>query len=348
MVVAIDPYTSHVTSSYDGTTTWRSFAERIHGTFLLGTFGDRLIEIASSLAIILVVTGVYMWWPQGESLLSALVPNTRRSGRALWRELHKSVGIWMSLFLVLFIVTGLAWAGIWGEKYVQPWSSFPAEKYDNVPLSDVTHASMNHNGQHDVPWALEQTPLPASGSLAGTSAITTPVTIDKVAQWASENGYSGQYRISLPGDEKGVFTVSYDGRNEDGALPSNDRFVHFDQFTGRVLADIQFAAYKPVGKLMAWGIALHKGMAGPLNFAFNLFYLASVVFLSISGVVMWWKRRPTAQLAAPLYPRNYAIPKSVLGLGAVLSLAFPMGGAAVLAFAVLDFFLPKRLKEAGL
>ena len=68
--------------------------------------------------------------------------------------------------LVFFLVSGLSWANIWGGKFVQAWSTFPAEKWDNVPLSDATHASMNHTPKEEVPWALEQTPMPESGSAA--------------------------------------------------------------------------------------------------------------------------------------------------------------------------------------
>jgi uncharacterized iron-regulated membrane protein len=134
---------------------------------MLGVTGDRMIEIAASLGMVLIATGLYMWWPRNAGWRAALIPSVGRGGRAMWRSLHGVVGFWISLFLVFFLISGLSWAGIWGEKMVQAWSQFPAEKWDNVPLSDETHASMNH-GPKEVPWALEQTPMPASGSQAGT------------------------------------------------------------------------------------------------------------------------------------------------------------------------------------
>jgi uncharacterized iron-regulated membrane protein len=345
--VAVDPYTGKVLESHDSATTSRALAEKIHGTFLLGTFGDRLIEVAASLSIIMTVTGVVLWWPRGSGFFRALVPQSGLSGRAMWRELHKTGGIWISLFLILFIVSGLAWTGIWGDSYVKPWSSFPASKWDNVPLSDVSHASLNHDILHEVPWTLEATPLPASGSNAGTPAVAAPVVLDTVVQWATTNGFHNQFKVGIPGDEKGVFTVSYDGRNEDTVTPSSDRFVHIDRYTGNVLADVRFADYPFVGKLMAWGISLHKGNAGLWNLIFNLAYMTLVVFACVSGIVMWWKRRPVGQLGSPKYPRDYKVPAGVLGLGAVLAVLFPLGGLAIVFFAIIDFFLPKRLKQAG-
>jgi uncharacterized iron-regulated membrane protein len=345
--VSVNPYTAKVLVANNERSTTRNFAERLHGQLLIGVQGRWLIEAASSLMVILIATGLYMWWPRGKKISSMFVPDLSNRGRKLWRELHATIGTWISLVLVFFLLTGLAWSDVWGGKIVQPWSGFPSNKWDNVPRSDQTHASLNHDILREVPWPLEQIPMPASGSKAGVAALAAPVTLDGAVIWAEANGYTGQYKLAVPQDEKGVFTVSYDGRNQDSASPSKDRFVHIDQFTGNILADVDYTQYSTLGKAMAWGIALHKGLFGRLNFMFNLAYLSLVIFLCVSGVVMWWKRRPVGQLAAPLYPRDYQLTAGVGAIGLVLGLLFPLGGAVILVFAVVDFFLPKRLKQAG-
>lgn len=43
--VAVDPYTAQVLQLVDKDQTWFAWAEKIHGTLLLGDVGDRLIEI---------------------------------------------------------------------------------------------------------------------------------------------------------------------------------------------------------------------------------------------------------------------------------------------------------------
>jgi uncharacterized iron-regulated membrane protein len=267
-------------------------------------------------------------------------------GRAFWKDAHKSIGVWVSAFLFLFMLSGLSWTGIWGDNYVKLWSGFPASKWDNVPLSDTTHASMNH-AVHEVPWALEATPMPASGSAAGQAGIALPVSLDTVAEWASTHGFAGQYKVSVPSSDTGVFTVAYDARNNDSALPSGDRYVHIDRYSGNILADVGFEQYSFVGKLMAWGIALHKGMLGPINFVFNLIYLALIVLLCVSGLVMWWKRRPSGKVGVPLYHPDFRLTVGVAVIAVVLGIVFPMGGIAIVAFAVIDFLLPRRWKQAS-
>ena len=243
---------------------------------MLGVTGDRILETAASLGLVLIATGLYMWWPREAGWRRTLVPSFSR-GRALWKSLHGVVGIWVSVFLVFFLISGLAWAGIWGGKMVQAWSQFPAEKWDNVPLSDDTHASMNHD-RREVPWALEQTPMPASGSDAGVDGVTGAVTLNSVDQLARAIGFDARYQLNLPRGETGVSTISRDSMSTDSTAPTTDRTVHVDQYTGKILADIRYADYSLAGQAMAVGIALHMGTLGFWSVLANSLICLSVLF----------------------------------------------------------------------
>jgi uncharacterized iron-regulated membrane protein len=337
--VLLDPYSGDVVDTFAWNAGWYDFATKVHGTLLMGDLGDRLIEIAASLGLVLVVTGVYLHWPRGQGWTSALVPNLRARGRGLWKSLHGVVGFWMSTVMVLFLVTGLSWTGIWGEKVVQAWSTFPAEKWDNVPLSDETHKSMDHGATKDVPWALEQTLLPVSGSLSGTSAVAVPVTLDGVVAFARSLGFEGRFQVNLPADGAGVWTVSHDTMSNDGHDATSDRTLHIDQYTGNILADVRFADYSPYAKAMAVGVAFHEGDLGLWNLVLNTVFCAAMIFLPVSGLVMWWKRRPdnAARLAAPPKPRDMPLWKGALVIVVALGVMFPLAGAAILAVVALDW-----------
>jgi uncharacterized iron-regulated membrane protein len=257
--------------------------------------------------------------------------------------MHSTVGIWVAAMLFVFLVSGLSWAGIWGSKFVQAWSTFPAEKWDNVPLSDVTHASMNHGGL-DAPWGLEQTPMPASGSEAGVPGVATPVTVDGVAAHAAGLGLPGRFQISWPAGEAGVWTISHDSMSNDGPDPSADRTVHIDQYTGHVLADVGYADYSAYARMMAYGIAFHEGDMGAWNLALNTVFCLGVIFLSVSGLVMWWLRRPEGvRLGAPPVPRDLPLWKGAAVLMVALGVAFPLAGAALLVAILLDWLVIRRL-----
>ncbi|MFN4202211.1 MAG: PepSY-associated TM helix domain-containing protein [Tabrizicola sp.] len=338
MQVAVNPYTGEVLAVWDKTATIYAWANDIHGSLLIGDTGDRIMEIAASLTLLLIATGIYMWWPRGTALGRALVPDLSKKGRALYKELHVTGGIWVSAFLVLFILSGLAWTGIWGDKFVQPWSSYPPEKDAKFWSSDLTHRDMNFGPLDEIPWGLEKTPMPESGTAEGEPGLPATSSLDAAVMWAQANGFAGQYKVQLPAGEKGVYTVLRTSQGEDTIDPTQDRTVHFDRYTGKLLADVGYDDYSLMAKAMAWGIALHKGLAGTWNFVVNLVLLAIIVMSSITGIVMWWKRRPSgaARLAAPPMPSDVPLWKGAVLVALVIAMAFPMAGLALIAVIALD------------
>ncbi|PLL12617.1 PepSY domain-containing protein [Tabrizicola sp. TH137] len=346
VTVVLNPYTGEVVETFPWRAGWYDFATEIHGTLLIGDLGDWLIEAAASLGVILVVTGVWLHWPRrGAGWRETLLPKIAFTSRGAWKALHGAVGMWMSVILLVFLISGLSWAGIWGGKMVQAWSTFPAEKWDAVPLSDKTHAEMNHGAAKEVPWGLEQTPLPESGSLAGTQAVTGAVDIDGLVAFARSLGFNGRFQLAIPGDETAVWTISHDSMSNDGPDPSADRTIHVDQYTGNVLADVGYADYSPWAKAMAYGIAFHEGDMGVWNLALNTVFCLSMIFLPVSGLVMWWKRRPEGalRLAAPPAPQGLAFWWGAAALVVVLGIAFPLGGAAIAAVILLDLVLLRQV-----
>eukprot|EP00903_Cladosiphon_okamuranus_P000961 g959.t1 len=346
-MVAVDPYAGTVIETWNRRDGWYDFFNDIHGTLLIGTVGDRLIEVAAGLSIVLIVTGLYLWWPRPGSG-SSFVPEVRARGRELWKSLHKVIGAYVSLILLVFLLSGLAWAGIWGGKFVQAWSTFPAEKWSNVPLSDETHASMNHGAIKDVPWGLEQTLMPASGSDAGLTAIPegVAVNLDTVAAFGRAIGYEGRFRVSFPSGDTGVWTINQDSMSNDSENPMVDRTVHLDQYTGKILADVGFADYSLAAKGMAVGIAFHEGDMGLWNIVLNTVFCLSVIFLCVSGLVMWWMRRPKGaalRVFAPKSPDDLPHWRGAMILMLFLSLAFPLVGITLLTVLALDYLIVKRV-----
>ncbi len=345
-MVVVNPYTAEVLEIFPRRSGWYDFADGIHSELMLGVTGDRMLEVAASLGMVLIATGLYMWWPREAGWRAALIPTFGR-GRALWRSLHGVLGFWISIVLVFFLVSGLAWTGVWGEKMVQAWSQFPAEKWDNVPLSDDIHASMNHD-RKEVPWALELTPMPASGSHAGHAGLAegTVVDIDTLNALAREIGFKARYQLNLPAGETGVWTINRDSMNTDDTDPTSDRTVHVDQYTGNILADVRYADYSLAGKAMAVGIALHMGTMGLWSVLANTAVCLAVLFLCISAVVMWWTRRPAGaggRLAAPPLPKDMPMWQGAVLIGLVVSLAFPLAGLTLIAVLALDGAILSRL-----
>ncbi len=82
LTIFVNPYDNQILGTLDYSTSVYSWANGVHGTFFLGEFGDRLIEIAAGLSIMLVVSGLYLWWPRDrKGLYRAFVPRLRGGKR---------------------------------------------------------------------------------------------------------------------------------------------------------------------------------------------------------------------------------------------------------------------------
>ncbi len=90
--------------------------------------------------------------------------------------------------------------------------------------------SLNGAGEKQVPWGLEQTPLPASGSAAGVSVLPsgTPLHLTGMVQLGRALGIEGRMRVTVPDGETGVWTISQNSMSYDGASPTLDRTVHVE------------------------------------------------------------------------------------------------------------------------
>jgi uncharacterized iron-regulated membrane protein len=129
--VYVNPYTLAVMGSEQKNQQFMQWVRTLHGELLLGTFGSLLVELAACWAIVLIVTGLYLWWPRaGRGLAGVVYPRLRQGSRVFWRDLHAVTGIWISAFALFLLVSGLPWALVWGGalKEVRAFAAEPVQQ----------------------------------------------------------------------------------------------------------------------------------------------------------------------------------------------------------------------------
>ncbi len=97
---------------------------------------------------------------------------------------------------------------------------------------------------------------------------------------------------------------------------------------------------------MAIGIAFHEGDMGLWNVVLNTLFCLSVIFLCVSGLVMWWLRRPKGfalRVFAPKTPDDLPHWRGAMILMLAVSLAFPLVGITLLSVLALDYLVVKRV-----
>ncbi|RWU27026.1 peptidase [Pseudomonas alkylphenolica] len=346
--VFINPYDGTLLGEQDAKSNLQAVARALHGELMIGTVGDRLIELAAGWGVVLVVSGLYLWWPRGKRSAGVLWPRLNARGRVLWRDLHAVTGFWGSALLLLMLLSGMTWTGFWGAKYADVWNRFPAAMWNEVPKSDQQARDLNTASRQTVPWAVENTPMPQSGAHAehqghdmGAMTPAAPqVSLQYIQDLATAQAVAPGYSITLPTSAQGVYTIAVFADD-----PRNDATLHIDQYTGKVLVDVRWQDYNGVARATELGVMLHEGkMFGPLNQIIILLVCLMILLGSVSGLVMWWKRRPEGGLGVP--PIRHDLPrwKTATVIMLLLGAAFPLVGGSMLLVWLLDRYAPPLLR----
>lgn len=394
-IIFLNPYSGEILGQLSARDTWYSIADDIHGTLMLskvkvgeqnlGKLGDALIELSAGFSLLLLITGIYLYWPKKNRSTAQTKKfyaikhwlgwrfSKNKHGnlsRSSWKSIHASLGIWLSVILVFFVLTGMAWTGIWGQQLVQPWSSFPTEKRasswqsdpasvaaDNpqINYAQINHAQLNTENNEEVAWNLELAAVPqsrpqtkpqpqAKSQHQQEKLISLP--LEQIMQQGQQLGFD-YFRVALPQTPSGVYTLMSVTTSGDVVDPRKDRTVHIDQYSGQVLADIGWQDYNPVAKSMAAGIALHKGQVFSWNLWLNTLACVLLAFSSLAGLVLWFKRRAgknqKPSLTTPTIPAKQGMPKTAAFWLVLTGVLFPPTGVAMLLFLGYEYWQSKRV-----
>ena len=332
--VYVNPYSGEVLGSVGAKDEFNWVVKKIHSLDYVGVYANRWMEAIGGFAIVLMVSGFYLWWPRdrpGGVFKVRWMPGKR----ALWRDLHAVSGAYLGIIALFLAVSGMPWSGVWGGQLNSLTTSlglgYPAQLWDAVPTSD---ASLHH-AVPDAGWTVENSPLPESTP----HAAAQPIGLDKAVEIAKAAGIFAGFDMALPGGADGVYTASI--------FPdrlSDQRTIHIDQYSGKPLVDLDFADYGGAAQAIEWGINVHQGQEwGLFNQLLMLSACLAILLMSVSAIVMWWKRRPRGRVGVPPYPSDRRVYFGLWVIAVVVGLVFPMTGIAILGMLVIDLLLIRTI-----
>jgi uncharacterized iron-regulated membrane protein len=317
-----------VVGSLDPDTRIAELARRLHGQLFMGEGGSRVVELAACWAIVMIITGLYLWWPRGRGLAGVLWPRRR----SLLRDLHAVCGFWVAAFAMVLLLTGLPWTGVWGNAFgavraqmgwvkgASQWST------DDDAVTSDHHASHDHGAMHPT--------APASYELARLDALVPLAQLERIA-WPAMILAPGAAPKFGPTSSNWTLT-SY---TQNRPLGIN---ISYDPGTGSEVARDAFADQHPVDRVVGYGLAWHEGaLFGALNQLVGALTAAALVTMSITGFLMWRRRRPAGALGAPVLPADRRKPRFVVLATLVLALLLPMLAASLLLLWLADLLLPR-------
>lgn len=334
--VFLDPYTGEDIGELADQDRIMDRIEELHGELMAGTTGDRIVELAACWALVLIVTGLYLWFPKNSRSLSGVVfPRFTKGAKILRRDLHAVPAFWITGGLVFLIMTGLPWSGFWGNGF-QTLITNSGEGYPpSVWIGDAPKSSAATKEIAEVPWAAENLDVPLS-NIEGL----VPQQLDQIIETAKYEGIYPGNTVFLPQEKDGVYTLSiFSPKAQDEAT------MHIDQYSGAVLADYRYDNYGIIGKIVAWGITLHKGTQfGLINQLISLAICLGLLLVVFSGLYLWWKRKPEKALGAPKAPSLIETKKFLILIGA-MGILFPLVGFSIFAVWLVDQAIIQRTKR---
>lgn len=305
----VNPYTAEVSGKISPKDSQMHTVRKLHGELLMGKFGTTIVELVASWMIVLILTGIYVFWPAKTQGVKAFFTIRFRQGkRLLFRDLHAVLGFWGSVLLLITLAGGMPWTDVFGSNF--KW------------LQKVTHTGF---------------PKTWNGRGLQSQPSADRISLDAMVALAKAKQLKGVTAIGLPRGVKGVYTVY----NTTFDLCAQQRF-YYDQYTGK---QVFHHKWGDVGVLMGgrmWFMAFHQGQFGLWNWVLMLGVALLLLFIAVAALVSYIKRKPKGQWGTPKVPTAFKAGYGIFGLIIILGIVFPLFGISVIGITVIEYFRAKQ------
>ena len=293
LAVFVDPGAGRVLGRLQGAAWPVGWTRSLHGGWPLGDPGSWLLELGACWTIVMVLSGLYLWWPRDGLGWRALLPRLHAGGWTFWRDLHACVAVWCSLLIVLFLCTALPWTSFWGNRVLVPLQQAFAQQG---------------------PRAAGFAPVFAGG------VATQAGSLQRMLGQARTRGMHGDLMFIMvdgpPGSAVSLRSVA--------AKASDERFLLLDRADAAVLDDAGWAQFPVLARAVATGVKLHEAdYFGRNGRWINTGFALVLAWLCVTGTLAWWRRKPADALGVPPAVRTrwpWGLRLAALGLFVALPL----------------------------
>lgn len=314
---------------------------RLHGELLMGDRGSNLVELAASWTIIMIVTGLYLWWPRGSQGWGGIAyPRLRKGSKIFWRDLHSVTGVWISTLALFLLLTGLPWAKFWGNYF----KSVRQVTGTAVAQQDWTTGSEKATGAKKETESSggEHSGHSGSGRSRRGGNPTMPkdmAAFDRVVSSVRPLGLEHPVVIAPPSRGSENWTAKSNTPNR----PYRVNLV-VSGTDGAIVSREDFKNRHIIDRIVGIGIAAHEGrLFGWPNQLLGLLTALGLILLSVSGVIMWWRRRDSGTLGAPKILVNPRFSLGSLTLVVLFGVYLPLFAASLVGMLAVEWAVLRRV-----
>ncbi len=310
--VYVNQYTGQVLGSRLHESGFFPVVRQLHRSLFLGAFGRWVIETATSFGILLLATGVYLWWPRrGNHRLGVWIPRLSGPPRQVLRDLHAVIGIFSLPLAMLILITGLFFSLLWGGAYL-----LVLFVSGQAPAAYTFHAE-------------------TAGTASGQS-----ISYQQVLEIARQTD-PGVYPISIsPPDDFDSVGGGYQVEVGAADNPSQRAIYRVDSFSGEVLArtDPSNASWLLTALALAYPLHVGSVFGLPTKILAVLACLGLIVVIC-TGFSMWWRAKPRGLLGFPERSDGYRLTPVAWCLLLVGAVALPTVAIGIATAVCLDSVL---------
>lgn len=268
----------------------------IHRRLFIGTIGRVVVELVTCWTLILLVTGLYLWFPRRrQKLWGIVVPRLRAKPYTALRDLHAISGAFVMPIVTAIAGTGLVYSLVWGSAYQS--------------ATIVTGGTA------------KELAVPMSSSVSRVIPLDRALSIVR-------SRYPEASFVDLTLTRKDTLIAR--AKFSENIGPRSRAVLTLNRNTGAVVA-AETSDQLPVLSWWrtTWNYPLHVGsILGTPTKVLWLFACLVLAALPISGICMWWKRRPAGRTGFPRRIDNKT-PWWLLGTIGLLSVLLPVVGLSV-------------------
>lgn len=338
LTIWVDRYSGEILEVKVSEDRFLNIVKKLHSELLLGNTASYIIELVASWAIVLLISGMILWFYKGSSNNQKIeikpskqifLPQLKTNGRFNFRTVHAVVGLYISVPLMLMLLTGLPWTQLWGNgfKEIKEFAGWSGPKQEwfvtlksakpELPEDELWEISDKQKGMVNQSWVRNE-------------QLTYSLT--DIARKKEVQALEHPIYISPPKPDNGVWTVR--SMPQDRAKRVT---LHFDQYSAEKLLRIGFEDNHPVQRFVSHGISLHEGaLFGTFNKVLVLITALSTVILCVLGLITWLKRRAANSLGIPRKVSQDLSAKWLIII-TLLCLFLPAFGVCIIALLALQF-----------
>jgi uncharacterized iron-regulated membrane protein len=256
--VYIDPFTGKILGTIDQETEFLAVVLKIHRSLCLGDTGKMITGISALIFVIMLISGMFLWWPRNKALLIQKFSVKRNAHwKKLNYDLHSVLGFYASWIIIFTALTGIIFSFKWAEEAMYKATN---SKKENINIHSLHSNSRSFSAERSL----------------------------KIASVLFAN--SSEQVLLYPEDSTGIIRLNI--RYKDAGFYNRQDQLAFDQYNGKLLKVRLFDSFSTGDKLKSTNYNIHTGKVLGLVGQLMVFFAALITAsLPVTGLLLWRSKR---------------------------------------------------------